>query len=840
MLSTKRPTTCGRSKDRVSVHTSDGAYLATATQTVSVAAVPIFARSGGATGGEPLQVAVSFDDGNPTASYPVPGHTFSYAVDWGDGSAGTYDAPTFSHAYSYDYSTITPTNSYEYTVTASDGEYATSDHEGVSVLPPAAGSVDLNLSSSTAEEGQRVSLTASFSDSNQGTDPNAQGASGWSVWWGDGGGGGGEIAGPSALPSYADDSVYTRAGTYVVTVQAYYVEGDVDTGHYVSATQQVVVTPAAPTITATSDIPALVTGAEYSLSLSSTASLYGQGVNRWSVAWGDNTSTVYRESLPNPVTHIYTTASTTGTTYSPTVTAYTDEGSYSPTGTLSVIVAQPLMQVLQADGTPIDHDAQHTMGAFISVNDNDDGDNYDSNGNPLADDTQTSLSVADPDLVEVSLGALPSSVGGTYTLSWPGTADLDVYADPHKNQAVANGTTYDASAPHQVWVEGTGLSGHTGDLQNIIKASWSKLAGAAFVALADFATFNPISITGAKYVPANGAYIYELVGPVPAPDLDAWTVIGGIKTGEAADNIGIRTLWNQGAVFGEVGVVIGQSYVRLPVKVFAIQVSGGTFRPGTPAPAGTGPYRKESAPGASPFSVGVVSGNPGPGLAWTTTVTVAGPVKTGGSRPNNDGIKALRVGFIQNIPKTGFTNIGYYKPNNPGVPLMRASTANAQIQRAGPVLDGPSGAGPSNPWYFTPGTVAPWQPTINAPGTVLGDSDRPGAATPLDFAKDADQKVVAVSPNPLFRTDIEISFALYVCAETTEPANGANLVYAEEAEGDWKFNGSGRIGGPPIYPWTSMGAVVTPPGAWNAVVPGLVPRTSGIIGNVYTDSAKFK
>jgi hypothetical protein len=258
---------------------------------------------------------------------------------------------------------------------------------------------------------------------------------------------------------------------------------------------------------------------------------------------------------------------------------------------------------------------------------------------------------------------------------------------------------------------------------------------------------------------------------------------------------------------------------------------------------GTGPYSTHSPAGTSPFSVFSTSGNPG--LSWTAPITVTGPVKAGANTPDDAGIGWLRIGFIQNVVKGGYTDIGYYtNPANPGTPLTRTSSSDEYFNRYGPVLDGPPGAGPNNPWYVTgQGNAGPWQPTITQPSTPpnspLSDSDTPGVGTPLDFQKDVDPANVPRSPNPLFKTDVEISLALYVCAETTQAINGSNWVYAPEAEGDWQFNGSGQIGGRPGYLWTSNGAGVTPPTAWNAVVPGITPQTEGMIGIDVADKAKF-
>jgi hypothetical protein len=173
--------------------------------------------------------------------------------------------------------------------------------------------------------------------------------------------------------------------------------------------------------------------------------------------------------------------------------------------------------------------------------------------------------------------------------------------------------------------------------------------------------------------------------------------------------------------------------------------------------------------------------------------------------------------------------------------LLRTSSADEYVRRFGPVLDGPHGAGPKNPWYGNT-----WQPTLANPsvpaGGTLSDYDSPAGSTPLDFQKHTSARDVALSPNPLINTDGEISFALYVCAETTQTVNDANLEYAAEAEADWKFNGSGTVASAiKGYLWNrAAGAGVTPPTGWNPVTPGTFVQTPGMIGNDIADAAQFK
>jgi hypothetical protein len=246
-----------------------------------------------------------------------------------------------------------------------------------------------------ADEGEDVTLTASFSDPNQGPDDSERVANSWAIFWGDG-----TYSEQFRLATCQPTHSYTAAGEFTMTVVADYVEEDSSqnwdvTGVYEAQTLvPIEIDVSTPAITAVGDTTATVTGDTYSLSLGFTNALApSHPPLYWQVAWGDGVTDIYREQLPQDATHVYATASTSGTSYSPAVTAYTDEGSYTPTAAPNVDVAQPMMQVLQADGSPMDHDAQHTLGAFIAIDDNDSDGNYDAEGNPITENQEASLAL---------------------------------------------------------------------------------------------------------------------------------------------------------------------------------------------------------------------------------------------------------------------------------------------------------------------------------------------------------------------------------------------------------------------------------------------------------------
>ena len=173
---------------------------------------------------------------------------------------------------------------------------------------------------------------------------------------------------------------------------------------------------------------------------------------------------------------------------------------------------------------------------------------------------------------------------------------------------------------------------------------------------------------------------------------------------------------------------------------------------------------------------------------------------------------------------------------------MRESSSDTYFKLFGPVLDGPTGAGPRSPWYLGGPGDAPWRPSTTQLTNTLMESDLPASKTPLDYEKDKTLLDVGRSQMQLNNTSVLDQFQLDVCAETARAQNFANLVYVPEATATWSFNGSGSVVPPSPYTWTGNGAADTPPSGWAVPNPqgSAAIITGGMIGNDVINAAKFQ
>jgi len=814
----------------------DGTYTAATSVTITEAA-PTFYLAG-------IGIALDQQGYTEAAFFSDPGGdpVTGYTVTWGDGTT----ASGLSHAYTFSTSSI---DQYGITATATteDGTYTALD--SVHVDPGSrSGNLSLMAPSSTTE-GVAYTLSASFSDSDQVPYGYPAGAN-YVIAWGDGD----VTGGPGYSASLSMTHVYAEAGSYTITVGAEYQDGSTPVyapSYSYSTSQQAAVTVAdvTPNVTITGDTTATVTGDTYTLTPTFSDPGSGDIPKKWTIAWGDGASQVYF-GTPVGFKHVYTTASTSGTVYSPSASVVIDDGTYS--ATTNVTIAQPVLDVLKSDGTTFGTSEKHTTGAYVAVNSDDDGGQFDSSGNPIPDYNQTgSTDANDPDLVTIVLEPVPAAVGGTYTISWPQDArlpqqyDFQVWKDPSKTTPVVNGSTqFDATQRTSLYVEGLNVSSMRG--ASSIKLNFLKGTGNVFE---DFAKLTTGNIVGADYVPAYGTYLYKMQGPFAglAPS-NGWSVTGGallsVLSGTPLyDGVGVS--WNAtNGANGWNGTVtytpIPGAPIRFPVSVFQFSITApaGAFAEGMVIDGGP-PQNYLTGNPRSPMSKPVISGTlANPGLAWKATIAVAGPPGSGAR-----GVGFLRIGFIQNIQKQGYSNDGFYNnPAQPNTPLMRESSSDTYFKLFGPVLDGPTGAGPRSPWYLGGPGDAPWRPSTTQLTNTLMESDLPASKTPLDYEKDKTLLDVGRSQMQLNNTSVLDQFQLDVCAETARAQNFANLVYVPEATATWSFNGSGSVVPPSPYTWTGNGAADTPPSGWAVPNPqgSAAIITGGMIGNDVINAAKFQ
>jgi len=795
------------------VVTDDSTYTAMASQPV-VEAISTLNLSGlhGAIGGQAYTLQAFFTD---PANDPATG----YVVDWNDGTTQTYSGPILTHVYPtmYEFSTFAPT----VTVATDDSTTAAVSTVTLQVDSPGGQGGSLSVSAnSPLAEGADYDLNATFSDPVQVSNGFPAGAQ-WTVCWGDGSlSGAGSLSSP--VPSISLPHVYAEAGTYQATIGAEYEDGsdpnDLTAIYEVKAVRTVIVNEVTPTLTVSSNGTATVTGDAYALMPTFTDPGSHDMPQKTTISWGDGATQIFfGPGVPATLTHLYTTASTSGTVYSPGVSVVTDDGTYS--ATTSVTVGQPIMNVIQGDGTAMNHDDQHGMGAFVVLNNDDDGGNYDGSGNPIPDlSYTTSQSYADPELLQVSLQPLPASVGGTYSLSW-NTSDCRVWADPYKSSQLASGATFSATAARSVYLEAIAVPQTNTDT---LEEDWHGGPGAVQVAAkVDNAGLKTITVRGPQNVPAYGIYSYTASGPVPeGVSADSWSITNGSVTGNnpKADRTNVQwTMQNAGTAgwVGKVDFVIGEKFGQFKITPRSVNVvnivvttPNNAFTNGTPKDGGF--YNHNGI-----LTKKVLSADPNAappqnvGLGWKAAVTLNGP--------HNPSVSRIEVGFVQNV--TGFTNNGdkyTYVGKKTGHAVSTLNRQNAATLDQAPIGGMRPNAQYANVWYsnvvngFYTSVFLASNPQNNTASVTLNSDDTPFDGPPT----------LVLRQFRLVHMTLEFDFELDVCAQTQDPANGANQVYVKQSSVNWSFNGSGTTDPQQNFPWTGDQGIakVTPPTAWSAQI----------------------
>ena len=791
------------------VTADDGAYSATTGVTI-LDATPALTLSGlgAAVSGQPYTLHAFFSDpdGDPAVSY---------TVDWdGSGTVQTFTSPTFIHSYPTAYwpqvATVT-------VATEDNPAGAATASYTIGVVSPGGDGAAFITGSSSVSEGATYSATAIFTDPVQVPNGFTAGAF-WTVCWGDG-----VVDGPTTYPlesTFPLAHSYAEAGTYTMTIGATYEDGS-DPNHVTydyEATQVTAVTisEVTPHISASGDTTATVTGDKYSLYPSFHDSGSADIPRKWTVTWGDGQAQLfYGGPVGGTVTHIYASAGG----YTPSLSVVSDDGTYS--ATTNVTIGQPVMNVIQGDGTPMNHDDQHDMGAFLVLNNDDDGGNYEASGNPIPDlSYTTSQSYADPDLLQVSLQPLPAAVGGTYSLAW-NTTDFRAWKDPYKSAQLTNGTTFSATAANSVaYLEAIAVPQTNSD---VLAENWQGGPGGALVVgLVDNAKLKVLTVNGPQNVPAYGTYSYSVSGGVPHNKANSWKITDGLVTG--TNPVDSRTFiqWtkaNAGTAgwVGKADFVIAEKAANYEVHAMSpnvvnvvVTTPNNAFVPGHVTDADK--FTKEANNQRKQVSSGDITQNPPePGLAWAASVTLNGP-------NNNAGVKRIMVGFVQNA--TQFTHHGTYSA---GAQVFTMTSRLQSAPGAKAILDEVAGA--TRPWYANGATFLP---TSNDPAkdtAIIRANDRPFDGPPL-FRRQRGGGVL----NHMY---LEYDFELDVVGQTQDDANGSKRVFVKQSNAVWKFNGDGAVDSQRNYKWTpDAEAKDTPPTAWSAqITTGEMPVVSEPIFN---------
>jgi hypothetical protein len=692
------------------------------------------------------------------------GQSPTYIVNWGDGQptySGANPNPTHAYAYVPDNTLNNDVDSFTLTVSEDDGTWTS---YGQVDVHPTGGEGTLSMTGdSTATIGQWCTVTGTFNDNDQ---PFPQfdppGATEFAISWGDGNIQYPFLPGnpPFATGSVSDSHEYTLPGNYTVAMYAIYDDSSsppVYPTWIALATHTIAVGDITPSLSISGDTTAAVTGYTYTLSRTFKDPGNNHTPSEWTISWGDGTSTVYSGN-PSTFTHVYTTASTTGTTYTIGATATTSGGSSTYTATASVVIAQSMMHALEWSGAEMDHNAQHSSGAYVAE-----------------DTSPTHALTSDPALLEVTFDLLPASVGGNYVLAWD-TGDIRVWYDPFKQNQITSGYSFAAGngplAP--VYVEGIHKS--LSDKVDQLTLSWRSSDGSRNVSKVDYANMTVIEFSGPQDVPALGSYTYGVAGAIPANDQSAdWGVSGGAitaKNGGSKAPTRAQIDWNGSPPnSGWVGTAyydIDNFELPYPVNVvgFAINSSGGnSFATGTPSVIdGTQHF-------ATDIDVKQVASSTGSGkgLVWNAAVTLNGP-------NGNAGVTKMRVGFVQNIVQV--TNDGIYSD---GTTLH--STLDSLISPTKPILDVFQGQFvPGTPWYSNLSNAL-WTPSSpSSAATTLTSFDSPHTGVPTVHGSADLQQI-----------NLVFLFNLYVCIQTLDSDNNAMSVYVPVANAAWSFNGDAVI-----------------------------------------------
>lgn len=430
----------------------------------------------------------------------------------------------------------------------------------------------------------------------------------------------------------------------------------------------------------------------------------------------------------------------------------------------------------------LDETSEHTVGAFLPVNDDDD--DYDASNS--ADHTQSGAIPGENDLLPIVLRKVKR--GGTFRLEIPN--HLRVWKNANRTDQVTATTDINANVETTLYVEG--ISKATGDL----KVNWT--LGGQSINNGDQLKVTAFQWSGPLNVPGYSIYNYKGEG---ALGTSKWVTPsdGTIKTG--ANTSDVTILWGEGAVVGKAVYEVNDKYTwDLEVNVVQVKVespsSGNAFSPGTPSDGGN--------PVLGGVQSKLVRANAGavPGLKWQAMITLAGP--------NGDrGVDKMRVGFIQNL--TAYRNRGTYS--------TAGTVLTANIETLTPLLDHLDTS--AGPWYDDGGAAVFFNPSATNKSKTISSDDSPSDGPPLT----ADQGgAVALGDDVLDSMELVDTFQLDVCVQILDTVNNADQVYTRRATANWSFNGSGTIGQTAPYAWTpSAGAGISNPNSWSDVQNGTQP-----------------
>lgn len=171
-------------------------------------------------------------------------------------------------------------------------------------------------------------MTAWLDDPAQQVSGSSAGFESMNIDWGDGSNSGGlggndyVTVDAATLPAEDMSHNYDKPGTYTMTAMSQYTEPEQSGGFWMySSPRIIVVTEVTPTLTVSADTTATVTGDTYVLTPTYVDPTNDHPALNWTITWGDGTSDYYgpQELGGLQFSHVYNTASTSGTAYQPVV-----------------------------------------------------------------------------------------------------------------------------------------------------------------------------------------------------------------------------------------------------------------------------------------------------------------------------------------------------------------------------------------------------------------------------------------------------------------------------------------------------------------------------------------
>ena len=356
------------------------------------------------------------------------------------------------------------------------------------------------------------------------------------------------------------------------------------------------------------------------------------------------------------------------------------------------------------------------------------------------------------------------------------------------------------------------------------------------------------TIVGPATVPGNSQYTYTIVfsgnvnGNWVLANATYATLANYTSSYNAATN---QTTYVANVAYSNTPALVplqfyvnnqGNIVASMSITLVEVQITGGSFTPGTPF--GFGLYSSVGKKGAGIPLYGVPSGTDDiPGLTWQANVTLLGP-------NNNQGVSQIHIGFIQHAKWNTYS--GFYGGTTYLVSPLEGGPYYLDIAKE------PGGTAAQPPWYSVNTGANDYPPTFfdanqDVSSGTIASFDTPAYGPPLDCILDKDapggwKTTWSKTPAPPYvqRINLVLQFQLDVAAETTDTSNNANQLYWGEAGVNWTFNGSGTIN--TYLDWTGVGAGVTAAGgfAWTQF-PTLMPEdTSGLTANTVGNRYLFK